>query len=166
MSISRVDRAVILVLLTLLLSSCAAERAPVPETAPVGAIVKDVGRVIVTTSPEIPPDVMERLEEVHGVSSLRQAVETKVERVGKVNPSSPRTLDVEIIRCRLRFTAVVFWAGIMSGVDYLDVKVTVHEGDRIVRQYETGAASLKGMRESTRWERMVDAVGERVAEQL
>ena len=134
-----------------------------------GPRVPNVGSVVVTVSGAVSPDVKEIFDEVNGTKRLQVAVEGAGAKVAKLTPGSPRVLEVEVTAFRLRSGATVFWAGIMAGVDTLDVNVTVRDGDHVVRTYTSGVGSsgIKGgLTSSSRFQPMADVVAERVAEQL
>ncbi len=78
-------------------------------------------------------------------------------------------LRVEVVKFRLRSSAAVFSGGIMTGGDVLDVKVEVRDGDRIVRQFVTGAGMVGtgfSVSQSKRFEKVIRRAAERVAEEL
>lgn len=152
------------------IGGCSSQRPALPETPPVGEVVLNVGGVVVSVSDAVPADWQQRLEEVYGTSRLHTAVWDALMRVAKLDRHSPRVLEVQVTRFRLRSSALVLWVGLMAGVDYLDVKAVVRDGTRTVREYTTGAATaglgwgLIGQVE--RFQKLAGAVAERVAEQL
>ena len=78
-------------------------------------------------------------------------------------------LDIQVTRYRLRSGAAVFWFGLMAGADILDVKATVREGDRILKEYTTGAGTsgaFAGLDQVSRFEKLATAVSQRVVKQL
>lgn len=124
---------------------------------------------MVSVSDKVDPDGQQIFSEVDGTPRLKQAVEKAVANVAKLNAASPRVLEVEVTGFRLRSGATVFWAGIMAGVDTLDVNVAVREGQQVTRSYTTGVGSsgiAGGLTSSSRFQPMADVVAERVANQL
>lgn len=135
----------------------------------VGLPVKDVGTIIVTVSDKVDPDDQQIFKEVDGTPRLKQALEKAVANVAKLNAVSPRVLEVQVTGFRLRSGATVFWAGVMAGVDTLDVDVAVRDGQQITRSYTTGVGSsgiAGGLTSSSRFQPMADVVAERVADEL
>jgi hypothetical protein len=156
----------LLALVLLGIASCASERA---HPAPVGEPVPQVGSVTVAFSPDLPTDRRERLDKLGAPFMLRGALEAALSKAGKLDTKSPVVLQVEITKFRLRSGASVFWFGAMAGGDFLDVKAAAHDGDRTLRQVDTGAGSIgawAGLSQDSRFERLTRAVAERVTKQL
>jgi hypothetical protein len=148
------------------LAACSSERAH-PE--PVGESVPQVGRVIVAPSPDLPADRRERLEKLGATFMLKAALEAALSAAGKLDEKSPVALEVEITKFRMRSGATVFWFGAMAGADLLDVRAVARDGDRTVRQIETGAGSIgawAGLSQDSRFERLTRAVADRVVKLL
>ncbi|MCK6557213.1 hypothetical protein L6Q96_21945 [Candidatus Binatia bacterium] len=139
------------------------------HVAPTGQPVASVGKVVVTVAPSLAADNKTIIDEVNGLPRLRAAIEGELSKKGKLDENSPRVLNVEITDFRLRSGALVFWLGIMAGVDTLDVGVQVRDGEQVVRSYTTGVGSsgiAGGLTSSSRFQPMADVVAERVVEQL
>jgi hypothetical protein len=131
--------------------------------------VSDVGAVTVSTADALDADRRTRFEKAEGASRLERAVEAELTRAGRFNRESPRMLDVQVVRYRMRSGATVVWLGIMSGSDLVEVKVTEREGDRVVRGYSTGAASAgayKGIDQVSRLESLATALAKRIVAEL
>jgi hypothetical protein len=150
-------------------AACSSQRPAAPEKPPIGESVPNVGSVVVSVSEAVPADSQQRFAEVSGALRLHSTVQAALMRVAKLDPQSPRSLEVRVTQFRLRSASLAFWGGPMSGVDYLDVKATVRDGDRTVREYTTGAATTgvgTWIGQDARFEKLVLAVAERVADQL
>lgn len=157
-------------------AACSSERPASPKKPLIGEIVLDVGDVVVTVSEAVPGDWQQRLAETYGTTRLRTAVWEALMRVAKLDRQSPRVLEIQVVRFRLRSTrlasSLAFWFGWMAvgmaGADYLDVKATVRDGSRTTREYTTGAATM-GLFTTEDWDRfekLARTVADRVAEQL
>ncbi len=160
----------VMFLVSLLLGAvgCSSRSGPEKPLA-TGQPVQDVGSVVVTVATALSPDRKAAFDEVNGTRRLQVAVEGAVSKVAKLTQASSRVLEVEVTGFRLRSGATVFWAGIMAGVDILDVDVRVRDGSQVVRTYTTGVGSsgIKGgLTSSSRFQPMADVVAERIAEQL
>src|SRR6185436_274150 len=102
-----------------------------------GARVADVGSVVVSSSDE----KRELLDKLNGIARLKTAIEGKVAEAAKLKSGSSRVLHVQVTDIRLRSSATMVWAGVMAGVDTLQVQVTVREGGQVVYQFTTGAST-------------------------
>ena len=137
--------------------------------APVGASVPQVGSVIVGLSPDLPTDRRDRLNRLGATFMLKGALEAALAKVGKLDVQSPVALQVDITKFRLRSGATVFWLGAMAGGDFLDVRAAARDGDRTLRQVDTGAGSLggfAGLTQDSRFEHLARAVADRVTKDL
>lgn len=148
------------------LAGCGSERSHAP---PVGQPVPQVGTVAVTLSAELPADRQERLGKLGATFMLKGAVEAALAKMGRLDTASPVVLTVEITRFRMRSGATVFWFGAMAGGDILDVRAVAQDGDRTLRQVETGAGSIgafAGLSQESRFERLIRAVAERIVKDM
>jgi hypothetical protein len=93
---------------------------------------------------------VQRFNAVDGASRLSRSMESALAKQGRLDPSSPRVLDLQVTKYRLRSGATVFWFGLMAGADVLDVTGTVHEGDQTVRTVSTGAGTTGALPAWTR----------------
>jgi hypothetical protein len=150
------------------LVACSSQKGPEPEKDP-SRLVASVDKVVVTTAATLPTDRKERFDKVDGTSRLTRAVESELRKGNRLDPQSGRVLEVEVIRYRVRSGATTFWFGMMAGVDMLDVKATVREGDKVVSEFATGAGStgaFAGLNQESRFEKLATAVAERVVKGL
>jgi len=137
--------------------------------APVGAPVPQVGSVVVAVSPDLPADRRDRLTKLGATFMLKGALEAALAKAGKLDAQSPIALQVDITKFRMRSGATVFWLGVMAGGDFLDVRAAAHDGDRTLRQVETGAGSMggfAGLTQDSRFEHLARAVADRVTKDL
>lgn len=150
------------------LVACGAKQPAVQRPADAEA-VPAVGSITISISDSLEPERRTRFDKAEGSSRLGRAVEAELTRAGRFNRESPRTLEVQVTRYRMRSGATVVWLGIMAGSDLLEVKVTARDGDRIVREYSTGAASAgayKGLDQVSRLENLVSTLAKRIVEEL
>ena len=155
-----------LVLVASGLVGCGSERS---HPLPLGESVPQVGRVVVALSSDLPTDRQARLDKLGATFMLKGALEAALTKAGKLDTQSPVALNVEITRFRMRSGATVFWFGAMAGGDLLDVRAAARDGDRTVRQLETGAGSIgafAGLSQDSRFERLIRAVADRVVKAL
>lgn len=149
------------------LSGCAAEKASPPR--PPGTPPVTVSHVAVSVAPSLSADRVQAFNGVDGSSRLTRALESALTKAGTLDPSSPRVLDVQVTKYRMRSGATVFWFGLMAGGDLLDVTATVSEGGQAVRTVSTGAGTsgaFAGLDQVSRFEKVSGAVAERVVKQL
>ena len=164
--LARVRRAAMAMAMFVVIWGCGSEQS---HPAPIGALVPQVGKVSVIPDPALAEDRQQRLEKLGAVFMLKGALEAALAKVGKLDPNSPVTLEVEIIRFRMRSGATVFWFGAMAGADLLDVRAVAHDGDRTLRTVETGAGSIGafvGLSQESRFEKLIRAVAERVVKDI
>ena len=150
-------------------AGCSSQRPPSPEKPPAAGTVATVGSVVVTVSETVAADRQERFAKVDGPSRLIRAIESELTRAARLDRQSGRVLDIQVTRYRVRSGATVFWFGLMAGADVLDVKATVREGDRILKEYATGAGTtgaFAGLDQVSRFEKLATAVAQRVVKQL
>ena len=150
-------------------AGCSSQRPPSPQNLPTAGTVATVGSVVVTVSEAVAADRQERFVKVDGPSRLTRAIESELTHAARLDRQSGRVLDIEVMRYRLRSGAAVFWFGLMAGADILDVKATVREGDRILKEYTTGAGTsgaFAGLDQVSRFEKLATAVSQRVVKQL
>jgi hypothetical protein len=167
MSARYLNRVVVLGAVLASLAACATQSGPSPAVS--GPPVPSISRVTVQPGPSLPPERVQRFNAVDGASRLSRAMESALAKAGKLDPSSPRVLDVQVTRYRLRSGATMFWFGLMAGADLLDVTGTVHEGDQTVRTVSTGAGTtgaFAGLDQVSRFEKLAGAVTERMMKQL
>ena len=148
-------------------SSSVRARAAASGVATSGARVADVGSVVVSYSGE----KRELLDKVNGTARLKTAIERKVAEAGKLKSGSSRVLDVQVTDIRLRSANTMVWAGVMAGVDTLQVQVTVRESGQVVSQFTTGASTsgigvVGNFPMDSRYETMVDEVAARISNEL
>ena len=139
------------------------------EPTSIGARVSDVGNIVVSYASSIAADDRKLLDEVNGGPRLKTAVEGELGKAAKLRSGSSRVLEIEVTEFRLRSGATVFLAGIMAGVDTLQVKVRVREGAQVVREFTTGdstSGGFSGFSSSSRYQTMADAVAERLRTEL
>jgi hypothetical protein len=156
-----------IVLATVFAGGCSSKTAE-PQTS-VGARVIDVGSIVVRYASSVATDDRKLLDEVNGGPRLKTAVEGELGKAAKLRSGSPRVLEIEVTEFRLRSGATVFLAGIMAGVDTLQVKVRVREGAQVVREFTTGdstSGGFGGLSSSSRYQTMADAVAERLRTEL
>jgi hypothetical protein len=148
--------------------ACSSQRAPEPERqAPVGQVAS-VGSVMVSAD-GLPADRKERFDKVDGSSRLARSVESELTRSGRLDKKSSRVLELKVVRYRVRSGATTFMFGMMAGVDLLDVKATVREGDKVLEEFSTGAGTsgaFAGLDQVSRFEKLSTAVAERVVKKL
>ncbi|MGH7897301.1 MAG: DUF4410 domain-containing protein [Candidatus Binatia bacterium] len=164
----RLGLGIITVLALAVVSACSSKTAETKSQAR-GPSTADVGKVVVTIANTIDADGKKVLGEVNAVSRLQAAVLGELTKAGKFKAASPRALEIQVTEFRLRSGTAVFLAGIMAGVDSLNVQVTVRDGSSTGRQYKTGDSStgaFAGLTSSSRFQPMADAVAVRVAEEL
>lgn len=169
MTVFRDNRSTVVLLAIAIVGATACSSRQSEEPVATGPPVANVGTVVVSVSSTLDADDKRIFDEVNGTTRLKAAVEGAVTKIAKLTPGSPRVLEVEVTGFRLRSGATVFWAGIMAGVDTLDVDVTVRDGAQVLRTYTTGCGSSGiqgGLTSSSRFQPMADTVAERVAEQL
>jgi len=150
-------------------AGCSSQRPPSPQKLPTAGSVATVGNVVVTVSEAVAADRQERFAKVDGPSRLMRAIESELTHAARLDRQSGRVLDIQVTRYRLRSGAAVFWFGLMAGADILDVKATVREGDRILKEYTTGAGTsgaFAGLDQVSRFEKLATAVSQRVVKQL
>jgi hypothetical protein len=158
-----------LLLTTALLGGCSSKATAPPAAS--GVRVGDVGSIVVTYASSISAADRKLLDEVNGGPRLKTAIESELAKAAKLRSGSPRVLEVELTEFRLRSGATVFWTGILSGVDTLQIQVKVRDGGRVVRQFATGDStgggiSPTGFSSSNRYQIMADAVAERLRDEL
>ncbi len=149
-------------------AGCSSQRPPSPQNLPTAGSVATVGSVVVTVSEAVAADRQERFAKVDGPSLMR-AIESELAHAARLDRQSGRVLDIQVTRYRLRSGAAVFWFGLMAGADILDVKATIREGDRILKEYTTGAGTsgaFAGLDQISRFEKLATAVSQRVVKQL
>jgi hypothetical protein len=134
-----------------------------------GARVADVGSVVVSYA--ISGENRELLERLNGAARLKTTIEGKLAEAAKLKSGSPRVLQVEVTDIRLRSAATMVWAGVMAGVDTLQVQVTVRDAGQVVHQFTTGASTsgvgvVGNFPMDSRYQTMADAVAERIAKDL
>jgi hypothetical protein len=154
-----------LTLTILAIGACGSARS---HPAPVGAPIPQVGSVVVDMAPELPADRRARLDKLGATFLLKGALEAALSKAGKFDAQSPVVLQVDITKFRLRSGATVFWFGVMAGGDYMDVRAAAHDGDRTLRQVETGAGSIGagGLSQDSRFATLARAVADRVTKDL
>jgi hypothetical protein len=145
---------------------CSSGPAHVP---PVGEPVPQVGNVAVTVSNALPADRQARLEKLGATFMLKGALEAALAKAGKLDAKSPVVLNVEITKFRMRSGGTVFMFGAMAGGDVLDVRAGARDGERALRQVDTGVGSIgawAGLSQDSRFARLIQACAERVVKEL
>ena len=160
---------IVLALRLATVAGCSSQLPPSPQKLQTAGTVATVGSVVVTVSEAVAADRQERFVKVDGPSRLTRAIESELTHAARLDRQSGRVLDIQVTRYRLRSGAAVFWFGLMAGADILDVKATVREGNRILKEYTTGAGTsgaFAGLDQVSRFEKLATAVSQRVVKQL
>ena len=158
-----------IVLVCGILAGCSSKTAAPSTQSAAGPSGVDVGSVVVVLGDSISADARKIVDEVNGVARLKTAIDGELGKAGRLKTGSTRVLEIKVSEFRLRSGATVFWAGIMSGVDTLQVHAVVREGSRTVREFDTGdstSGAFAGLSSSSRFQTMTDAVAERVKKEL
>lgn len=166
---SRLQRGLGIIALALNVAACSSHQPATVEGPLANAPTQRISVVAVKLAGEVAADARDSFTEMDGSARLRAATERKIASIGKLDPSSHRVLELEVDKYRVRSGATVFWLGIMAGVDYMDVVARVYDGETLVKEFATGAGTsgaFAGLTSSSRFDLLVQAVAERVAEKL
>lgn len=77
-----------------------------------------------------------------GPQIVQSAITDKLRRNGKISSDGP-TVEFEATDFKMRSGGAVFWVGVMAGSDYLNGRVIVRSGGRVVRTFEVRASGLE-----------------------
>lgn len=118
------SRALVVVLLGIL-AGCTHGRLE-PGTARIPA---PLGRVDVTTAPDLPADRIARYRELDGDRLIRESIEGELARAGLLQPEAPTSIAVTVTVFRLRSGANAFVNGFFAGSDLLDGRIEIRRPD-------------------------------------
>jgi len=139
-----------------------------PSPAASGPSVPKIGKVVVTMAGEVADDREARFTKVGGNERLTAALTAELTKTGRYDASSPNVLNVQVTSYRMRSGAAVYFGGLASGGDHMEVVVTVTDGASTLKTYKTGAGSVMGggLDQGSRFDHVAKAVAERVVAQL
>ncbi len=135
-----------LVAMLMLLSGCASkggsESAP-ETTAPKGPSLlksgKTMGSFSVSAADTLADDVAAAAEQF----SVASKIENEVKRNNQTTGGA-LAVDVKVVSMRLRSVGNAIGLGLMSGVDWIAVKVTVSENGSVVKEFEEKSSNSFG----------------------
>jgi hypothetical protein len=77
-----------------------------------------------------------------GPQIVQSVITDKLRRNGKISSDGP-SVEFEATDFKIRSGGAVFWVGVMAGSDYLNGRVTVRSGGRVLRTFEVKASGLE-----------------------
>ncbi len=129
------------VICTFVTSSCSSVK--VAQTSGASERLPSISRV--TTSVDtssMPSEQASWYRACQGPQIVQSVITDKLRRNGKISSEGP-TVEFQATDFKMRSGGAVFWVGVMAGSDYLNGRVIVRSGGRVVRTFEVRASGLE-----------------------
>lgn len=149
-----------------LLVSCSSPSVPRPANSASSVLI---GSVVVAVSESVEADRRSRFDAVDGTRRLQGGLAAALAEAGKFRPDGSLVLRAEVVKFRLRSTGAVVGGGMFTGGDFMDVKVDIRDGERVVQEFTTGAGMIGtgfSFSQEKRFAKVIRKLAERVAEQV
>lgn len=161
----------VLAAIVLFMNGCAStpdkeDSGGVPSGPTVLAAGEKVGRIQITAEPGLDPRIHSTIEQFKVIPGLDARLRTQLQP-DRLAEDGSASLDIRIIKMRVRGTGTAIWWGMMAGADYITVSVDVRSGERSLKTFETGTSTILGGfifgGREVRINRMLDALAKRIA---
>ncbi len=122
-------------------SSCSSVK--IAQTSGASERLTSISRVTTSVNANfMTPDQASWYRSCQGPQIVQSVITDKLQRNGKISFDGP-SVEFEATDFKMRSGGAVFWVGVMAGSDYLNGRVTVRSGGRVLRTFKVRASGLE-----------------------